>query len=426
MRILFGILPVTSHLLPLAPVAWALQSAGHEVRVVTHPHPTLTGTITGAGLTAVPLGEEIDLAGAVGATFGNDTLRRVAEALPIDRADNNLWQMVRHYAVCTFGMYHPAAPAGGRSTMVDELVAFTRSWRPDLVIWDPLFFPAAVAARAAGAVHARLLWGLDRFGWIRQQYRQSLPAAGPDGPPEDLMATLMKPTLDRFGQDFHEELLVGQWTIDPTPPQMRLPVDLTYVPVRPVPYNSATVLPGWLRDRPARPRVCLTLGTSGRELFAGNEISLTEILNCVADLDVEMVATLDDTQLAGVGRIPDNVRTIEYVPLNLLLPTCSAVIHLGGTGTMAAALAQHVPQILIPKDGSEYVDFSRHVADRGAGLLIDQEQLTVDAVRTALRRVLADGSFRENAAILHKELQDLPSPVDLVPVLERLTEEHHR
>src|SRR6187200_565007 len=98
MRILFAILPVTSHLLPLAPLAWALQSVGHEVRVVTHTHPTMADTITGTGLTAVSLGEEIDLAAAVQATFDNDTLQRIAEAVGVDPADSNLWQMVRNYA----------------------------------------------------------------------------------------------------------------------------------------------------------------------------------------------------------------------------------------------------------------------------------------------------------------------------------------
>jgi L-rhodinosyltransferase/glycosyltransferase len=427
MRILFAILPVTSHLLPLAPVAWALQSAGHEVRVATHTHPTMADTITGTGLTAVSLGEEIDLAAAVQATFDNDTLQQIAEALGIDPADSNLWQMVRNYAVCTFAMYYRADAAGGeKPTMVEELVAFARAWQPDLVIWDPLFFPAAIAARASGAVHARLLWGLDRFGWIRMTFRDWLGESQAGEPRVDLMASLMKPTLDRFGQEFDEELLVGQWTIDPTPSEMRLPVDLHYVPVRPVPYNGAAAVPQWLLEPLQRPRVCLTLGTSGRELFAGNEISVAEILQSVADMDVEVVATLNATQLAGVDRIPSNVRTIEYVPLNLLLPTCSAVIHLGGTGTLAAALAQGVPQILIPKDGSEYVDFSNHVASRGAGLVIEQKDLTVETVKKSLVRVLTEESFRKSAAALYEEMSATPSPIDLVPVLEKLTEKHRR
>jgi len=36
--------------------------------------------------------------------------------------------------------------------------------------------------------------------------------------------------------------------------------------------------------------------------------------------------------------VPGNVRLVEFVPLNALLPTCSAVIHHGGPQTVAAAL----------------------------------------------------------------------------------------
>ncbi|SDZ23297.1 L-rhodinosyltransferase/glycosyltransferase [Amycolatopsis xylanica] len=420
MRILFTILPVTSHLLPLAPVAWALQSAGHEVRVVTHTHPTMPGVISGAGLNAVSLGERIDLAAAVRATFENETLQGIAEALAIDPEDSNLWQMVRHYVVSTFGMYFQ--PDGGHP-MVDELIEFTESWQPDLVIWDPLFFPAPIAARACGAVHARLLWGLDRFGWIRSEFRKWLAE---DASRPDLMAAAMKPTLDRLGQEFDEELLVGKWTIDPTPPEMRLPTDLTYVPVRPVPYNGAVEVPAWLLERPSKPRVCLTLGTSGRELFAENEISVDEVLRSMAELDIEVVATLNATQLAAVETVPATVRTIDYLPLNLLLPTCSAIVHLGGTGTLAAAVAQEVPQLLIPKDGSEYVDFANFVASRGAGVVIEQRNLTTDLVKEQLVRLLGEQSFKDGAATLRKEMMATPSPTEIVPVLEKLTVQHGR
>jgi hypothetical protein len=43
------------------------------------------------------------------------------------------------------------------------------------------------------------------------------------------------------------------------------------------------------------------------------------------------------------------VRVVDFVPLNALLPTCSAVVHHGGSGTFAAVLEHGVPQLIIPQ-----------------------------------------------------------------------------
>jgi L-rhodinosyltransferase/glycosyltransferase len=420
MRIMFTILPVTSHVMAMAPLASALQSAGHAVRVVTHEHPDTVAAITGAGLSAVPLGGSIDLFSAVQDTFANEALEGIARTTGVDPADGNLWPMIRNYVVASYAMYYPAdptvpAPAG----IAGEMVEFVHDWQPDLVVWDPLFFPSPIAARVCGAAHARLLWGLDRFGWLRAQYLQGRRSAGGTGP--DLMVDMMRPQLDRYGIEFGEDLIVGHWSIDPWPEPMRLPVDLDYLSMRPVPFNGATVVTDWLRKAPIRPRVCLTLGTSGRELFGENGISVSDVFTVAADLDIELVATLNDAQLADVDTIPDNVRITAYTPLNLLLPTCSAIIHLGGTGSWAAAIVHGVPQLMVPKVGSEYVDFARYTEAKGAGLVIEDEKPTVEALREAVLRLLNESSFTDGTRRLHGEMQRIPSPVELVPELEKRT-----
>ncbi|MFE0042384.1 nucleotide disphospho-sugar-binding domain-containing protein [Streptomyces albireticuli] len=432
MRIMFTVLPVTSHVMIMAPLAAALQSAGHEVRVVTHDHPGTVAAITGAGLAAVPLGAPIDLAGAVRDTFANETLEGIARTTGVDPSDANLWPMIRHYLVASYAMYYPAEPTGpadatgpaapGAAGIADEMVEFAREWRPDLVLWDPLFFPSPIAARACGAAHARLLWGLDRFGWLRAEYLKGRTAAG--GTEPDLMAGMMRPLLDRFGVAFDEDLLVGQWSVNPWPEPMRLPLDLDYLSVRPVPFNGVVALPEWLRRTPEKPRVCFTLGTSGRDLFAENGVSVPDVFAAVADLDIELVATLNEAQLAGVDSVPDNVRVTPYVPMSLLLPTCSAIIHIGGAGSWSAAGAHAVPQLLVPKSGSEYLDFARYAAGKGAGIVIEDARPTVATLREALLRLLHEPSFQEGTAALREDLGRLPSPVEIVPELEARTLRH--
>lgn len=56
MRILFATYSEKTHFLSMVPLAWALRSAGHDVRVASQPE--LVDVITTAGLPAVPVGED--------------------------------------------------------------------------------------------------------------------------------------------------------------------------------------------------------------------------------------------------------------------------------------------------------------------------------------------------------------------------------
>jgi glycosyltransferase (activator-dependent family) len=432
MRVLFVVVPTAAHLYPSVPLARALAAAGHEVCVASHPE--LAGAITDAGLTAVALGEAVDLGAAMRSAVGNGRLERIADALDRggDPAERGLRDAFRYYQLAGFAVYHPevAEPPVGQRAFADELVGFARAWRPDLVLWDPLSFPAAVAARACGAAHARVLYGPDYFGWARTRL------AGMGGDP---LAAAMEPELRRFGLEFDEEMVVGQWSVDLLPPGMRLPAGphVRYVPMRRVPYDGAVTLPGWLLAEPERPRVCLTLGMSTRRyLTQAGAAPVAGLLRSLAGPDVEVVATLNRAQLAEVRDIPGNVRLIDYVPLSLLLPTCAAVVHHGGGGTCAAAIAHRVPQLFpYPEAGGDRAAFARHVAGRGAGLVLGASKAggageTGDAsppeqeLSKALLRLLEEPSLRDGAAALHADVLAQPGPIETVPVLERLTALH--
>src|SRR5262249_33834850 len=48
------------------------------------------------------------------------------------------------------------------------------------------------------------------------------------------------------------------------------------------------------------------------------------------------------------AQLPDGVRHFAWVPLSKLLPHASALVHHGGIGTSAAALAAGIPQVVMP------------------------------------------------------------------------------
>ncbi|MFD0170088.1 nucleotide disphospho-sugar-binding domain-containing protein [Streptomyces decoyicus] len=425
MRVLIVVWPLTAHLYPTLPVAWALQGAGHEVRVASHPD--LTGTITAAGLPAVPLGTPESIASP--AAVGDHLLpaehrERLAAALDIGQdGETDVWATVSTYTLASSRVFHPA---DGSATEgwggVDDLVAAARDWQPDLVLWDPNWPAAAVAARACGAAHGRVLWGRDYLGWACHRIdrrRAALAAAGLPDP----VADIVRPAAERHGVRVDDDLLLGQFTLDPTPADMRLPSRARTVPVRRIPYTGAAAVPSWLRSRPDRPRVALTLGATQR-MFDNDKVLVPALLEMVDGLDIEVVATLDTSQLAG-QRVPDNVRTVDYLPLNLLLPSCSAIIHHGGIGTFTAAVAHRVPQLVV---GDElrvaYAANSAYAVGHGAGLAVDPQRQSVAEMRARFLRVLTEPSFQDSTRRLHADWLAMPSPNDTVPVLEKLAGLH--
>ncbi|MGW2492642.1 activator-dependent family glycosyltransferase [Streptomyces sp. NPDC001606] len=422
MRVLITTMPAPTHLTPNVPLAWALHNAGHEVRVASHPN--MVEHIHSAGLTAVPVGRNVSIPDAVHATAEDERLERITEALGLTEAEADKRGHIRNFVLAAFTLYYSqeAVGAGGQA-LADDLIAHARSWQPDLVLWDPLVLASPIAAREVGAAHARVLWGLDRMGWLRKRFLEQLadPASGLD---EDLIRQVMQPTLDRLGHEFDEELLTGQWTVDLMPPRLAEPLGLRTIHLRRVPYAGPATVPDWLSTPPERPRICLTLGASGRTFFQENHgVSIASLLEMLGELDVEVVATFNSVQLEKAGSVPANVRTVDYIPLGQLLPTCAAIIHHGGGGTYAAAAAHKVPQIVIPKHFGDFLDNARYVAERGAGLCVDRAT-TMDDLRKQILQVITEPSYQDGAADLYEEALGTPGPNEIVPVLERLTREN--
>ncbi|BDM71235.1 glycosyl transferase [Streptomyces nigrescens] len=431
MRVLFTSLPFKAHLYPRVPVAWALRAAGHEICVASSPD--LLEDITDAGLPGVGIGPPLAPAETMAAIRERqeaaerqpdgapdpEVLLRIEETRP-DRLTYD--SMHGLFTVMTTLVFRNHS----QPRFTEELVAFARRWRPDLVIWDPLGFAGPVAAKAVGAAHARLMYGLDLIGQMRERYLRALHAR-PTPLREDPLEEWLAPVLAEHGSAFGEDVVTGQWTIDPGPSWMRLPVNRRCVPVQHVSYNGRAVVPEWVKQPSQRRRVCLTLGLSHREVLGGNRLSVATLLDAVADVDAEVVATLSADQLGSVTQVPDNVRVVDFVPLNELLPSCSAVIHQGGTGTMQTALALGVPQVIVPGDLWDTKLKAQRLHDSGAGLAAtDASRISAKELRDMLVRVLEEPSFARTASELRRRSLAVPTPAGIVPVLERLTALHRR
>jgi UDP:flavonoid glycosyltransferase YjiC (YdhE family) len=455
MRVMITVFPATAHFLPVVPYAWALQSAGHDVCVVFPPgypsgiaEPDFAKVVNGAGLTAVPCGEPAPLSihdrgypGFAELLPTREETEGYVRALGIDdAADRATWDIFYHFAMLTIRDFHPPRPRPD----IDAVIEFARGWRPDLVLWEPWFPCGAIAAGVSGAAHARVLLGPDYTGWAHERFTKH---AGAAGAPESLLAAALRPLAERHGLEVDDKLLLGHWTVDPNLAGLRLPTGVPRVPSRYLPYTGATVRQDWLRERPDRPRVALTLGVSARNFLTGDWGRTAKLMEAVADLDIEVIATLNENQLEDVPEgVPDNVRVVEYVPLDQLLPTCSAIINHGAIGTFMCAVARGVPQLICDTDepirlwGSATADgidwdfpvqkqlyttlTADFVTDHGAGARLNHQTQSAAEMRDLISRVLEEPSYAEGARSIRGEWQAASSPTDIVPALERLTAQH--
>lgn len=402
-------------------LAWALRTAGHDVRVASQPE--LTDTITSTGLTAVPVGADHNL-WRVQERFMkriaqlhpeiNEDKVRGGKMPPFDVADDPADTIDWDYLLSGYKWSVSSWYRMANEPMIAELVEYCRAWKPDLVIWEPGTYAAPIAAKACGAAHARLLWSLDFFGRVRQHFLRLKPAGGPDP-----LADWLGAQAEKYGTEFSEDLTCGQFTIEQLPAALRMSTELHCVPMRYVPYNGKAVVPRWLWEPPQRPRVCLTLGITMAQRFGGHAVGLQGLFDSLSDLDVEVVATLPDAERDKLERVPGNIKIVPFVPLHALVPTCSAVIHHAGFGTLCTTALNGVPQLVLPEHFDE-PPFAHRLAAQGAALEIPAAQATGPMIRAALVRLLDEPSFAKDAASLAEDMQVMPSPNDLVPTLEQL------
>lgn len=429
MRILFTTFAAKSHMHAQVTLAWALKAAGHEVRIASQPD--LAEDITRTGLTAVPVGEELHLDEQMQETqenIGQDVDQLESQAqVGLDMSEVRPERLTWDYTLGVFtSMTSVVFQNCCSDRMVDELVEHCRSWKPDLVLWDTMTFAGAVAAMATGVAHGRLLFGLDLAGRMRETFLEQLA----ERPPElrdDPLREWLTWSLERHGASFEEAAVTGDFTISPLPASLRLPVDLNYVTMRYVPYNGQSTVPQWLQEPPKRGRrVCITLGVAHREVLGSDRASIGDLLEAVAGLDdVEVVATLNEKQLKDFETLPDNVRAVDFVPLDALLPSCDAVIHHGGAGSFGTAMLNGVPQLIVVDGVWDTINKARKLEARQAGLYVPGK-LSAKGLRKLLIRLLDEPVYRENAEKLRCEALATPSPAATVPTLERLADEYRR
>lgn len=398
MRVLVTTWAWPSHYLPLVPMVWALQAAGHEVRVASQPR--LGDVITDSGAVAVPVGPDLDHDEVRARSMRDLPLLSVPQA-PAAGEGMADWQPERRAKVAkVFSVFTAYSDA-----MLDDLLAYARWWRPDLVLFDPTTYAGPLVAAALGVPAVRHAHGVDV---ISQAH--------------DVAAELVVPLADRIG--LSEVDIAGVRTVDPCPPSLQVEGPMRREFVRYVPYNGSAVQPAWLPP-PARPRVCLSWGTSTSRLTGEKTFRLPKVIDGIRDLGCETVVCVTEADAATLRKhigadLPD-VHIAENLALHLVLPSCSAIVHQGGNGTLLTAGHFGVPQLTLPQLPDQTFHCTQLVKS-GAGRMLAPAETSAETVRAELATVLHEAEYAEAAGRLRAEMLAQPAPGDLVPRLEQLAD----
>jgi rhamnosyltransferase subunit B len=92
--------------------------------------------------------------------------------------------------------------------------------------------------------------------------------------------------------------------------------------------------------------------------------------------------------------LPEGVRHCEYIPFSQLLPRAAALVHHGGIGTTAQALAAGIPQLIMPMSHDQ-PDNAARVERLGVGRSLRPKAFRAAAVGARLDSLL---NSREVAA----------------------------
>jgi UDP:flavonoid glycosyltransferase YjiC (YdhE family) len=373
-RILLVTPPGYGNVFPIVPTARALRSAGCEVLVGSCG--AAVGAVTNAGLPVIDVAPGVDLR-------------------PIYQRHKSAY-----YESARLAKQDPAPQPETvdlfmslGDVMVDGVVAAASEWRADVIVHSPDASAAPVAAAKMSIPGVFLGIGLAQTPELMFER----------------MYSRMGAACERHSV---EKVAPSAAWIDVAPPSLR-PATSSGWPMRYVPYNGAGCLDTAAIRRPVRPLIAITLGTVVPVLRGFGPVR--SIVRAASEVDADFIVTLgvaptDSKQATErpLGVFPPNVCHVGWVPLDVLLATCGAVIHHGGAGTALTALDAGLPQLILPQ-GSDHFYNATVLARRRAAIVADPASLNTEM----LQRLLTAVDLRGAAAELRAEMIAMPPPAEI-------------
>ena len=212
--------------------------------------------------------------------------------------------------------------------------------------------------------------------------------------------------------------LFPDWFADPQPdwlPQIRLAgFALSDPTVAPAGIETER-LDRFLDSGP--PPIVLTAGSANRQAAA----FFRATLDAAADVGHRAVCVTGHAADL-LSPLPAGAFHANYASFSTLFPRAAAVVHHGGIGTSAQALAGGAPQLVIPM-GFDQPDNAARLVRLGVAAAIPSRRLTRARAASALRRLLTDGG---TAAACQRWRTAMDSPTAIARVCALIEEQFAR
>ena len=108
--------------------------------------------------------------------------------------------------------------------------------------------------------------------------------------------------------------------------------------------------------------------------------------------------------LPTAHRLPPEVRTFDSLPYSAVFPHAAAIVHSGGIGTLAQALASGRPQLVVPV-AFDQADNARRATLLGCARVLPFKKAAAAAIVRELEPLFAAGEYAARARTVAGEMQ---------------------
>ncbi len=283
---------------------------------------------------------------------------------------------------------------------VAGLRALIREHRPDVVVVDPMYYAAIIAAQCEGVPWAGLSSSLN-------------PVT-----PSDWQCPLVD-TIDGLSEDRYRLFesygncpafrvcdAVSPWlniafTTEAyaRPEPSDVPCSFCVGPTAPMgPRGDESAMP-WHRLDEHCPLIYMSLGSqnfSHEPIFA---CVINALAGALEDGKVQVVLALHDLMDSDFARsLPANVIPLRYAPQLDLLKRAALVVSHGGANTVMETLHRGVPMLLLPLLNDQHLQ-ARFLERSGAGIVLHPETMTIGSCRSAINALLAPDNVQKQKAV---------------------------
>jgi UDP:flavonoid glycosyltransferase YjiC (YdhE family) len=166
------------------------------------------------------------------------------------------------------------------------------------------------------------------------------------------------------------------------------------------------------------PPLLFSFGTFAAATTKGKKLLDTAVETCVATnrRAIFIVGKIWDLRMEQLG---DQFFVSEYEPFPMLLPHVSLIVHIGGMGTVSAALRAGVAQLILPFS-YEQCDNALRLQDMGLARTLPVARCNLFHLTREIELASAE-SCRKLAAEVRAEIEEEDGAATVVDYLERLS-----